>query len=463
MKKKLCLTMAALLTASLVLGGCGKQESASTEGDVAVISLWTNNSHSKSVVTEEVNKWNETVGKEKGIKIEYVVKGDDYANQLALADNADNLPDIFLQGTAKMAEEGKLVALSDYPEAADFLAEYGDEYLKPTNILFKDDKYYTVTKDTVTYGLVYNKDMFRAAGIVDENGEPTPPKTYEEMVEYAKRLTNPEKKEYGIIFPVKWSGWTTTDIVYPALVSGGRNSGYDRKTGTFDYKDIAPIMKAIMQIKHDGSCYPGGEMLDNDPARAQFSEGRIGMKFSGSYDVSVFINQFPAKCDWGVAPYPSEKADVRYMGPSIYSNGGYISKKAVERVGFEKVFEVYKWFNSKELARTRYLAGMDLPYKFELVADIADQCEVNGWKEFAEISQQAHNVPANLPSKPEGFSGRPIQVLCSTEFWYEKSDIDTTLAEYTKACNEGIQPFLDENPDYDVNDYVDPEWDISIK
>lgn len=287
MKKKISLGIAAIMLMSSALSGCGKKETASG-GGVDTITLWTNNSHSKSVVQVLVNEWNDTTGKEKGIKIDYVVKGDDYSNQLALAENADNLPDIFLQGGATMAESGKIVAISDYEESSEFLEKYADDVLKEKNRGFKDGKIYTVPREMVTYGLVYNKDMFKEAGIVDENGEAKPPQTYAELVEDAKKLTDPAKKQYGIVFPVKWGGWTTTDIVYPAFVSTGKNSGYDSKTGTFDYSGIAPIMKAIIQIKHDGSYYPGAERLDNDPARAQFSEGRVGMKFSGSYDVGVF-------------------------------------------------------------------------------------------------------------------------------------------------------------------------------
>ena len=311
--------------------------------------------------------------------------------------------------------------------------------------------------------MVYNKDMFKAAGIVDENGEAKPPKTYAEMIEYAKKLTNPEKKEYGIIFPVKWSGWTTTDIIYPALVSGGKNSGYDRKTGTFDYSDIAPIMNAILQIKHDGSCYPGAESLDNDPARALFAEGRIGMKFSGDYDVGVFTNQFPAKCDWGVVEYPSENADVRYKNPMIYTEGGVISTKAIERVGFEKVFEVYKWFNSDELVRELYKEGLIIPYKYDIYEDIVDECKMPQIAEFAKITENGANVMANINSRPEGFTGQSIQSLCANDFWYEKKPIEETLAEYSKACTEGIATYIEENPDYDTSPFIDPDWDIRLK
>ncbi|UKI35906.1 MAG: hypothetical protein L6V93_17925 [Clostridiales bacterium] len=59
-------------------------------------------------------------------------------------------------------------------------------------------------------------------------------------------------------------------------------------------------MEAIMQIKSDGSYYPGAEGIDNDPARARFAEGNIGMKIGYSWDVGVLNDQFPCKNATGV-------------------------------------------------------------------------------------------------------------------------------------------------------------------
>ena len=462
-KKKILYLILCIAIVGSILSGC-RTNRTSVDSEVAVISLWTNNSHSKSVMDKLVNEWNNSVGLEKGIKIQHVVKGDDYSNQLEMAINADNPPDIFLQGNNEQnIERDVTVVLTDYPEAADFLKRY-DGYLDSVNPYYHGKQaIVSVPKRTVVYGLVYNKDMFKAAGIVDENGEARPPKTYDEMVEFSKKLTNSEKKEYGMIFPLKFSGWTTTDVVYPALVSGGKNSGYDRKTGTYDYSDIVPIMNAILQIKHDGTCYPGSESMDNDPARAQFSEGRIGMKFSGSYDVGVFTNQFPVKCDWGVAEYPTEKNNVRYKNPLIYAEGGVISKKAVERVGFEKVFEVYKWFNSDELARELYIEGLDIPYNYEIIEDIVDQCKVPGMIEFTKLVENGACVLENVATSPEGFMGQSIQSLCVNDFWYERKPIKETLEEYSRACNEGIERYISENPDYDKSRYIDNNWDIRIQ
>ena len=92
----------------------------------------------------------------------------------------------------------------------------------------------------------------------------------------------------------------------------------------------ARINKYMLAIKEDGSIYPGTESTDNDQARARFAAGDIGMKTAGSYDYGVLTSQFPANCDWGVAPYPTAVAGERktqHMG-----NYGYlmINKKSAD-------------------------------------------------------------------------------------------------------------------------------------
>ena len=52
--------------------------------------------------------------------------------------------------------------------------------------------------------------------------------------------------------------------------------------------------------------------IDNDPARARFAEGNIGMKISVSWDSGVFKEQFVPEFDWSVAPIPTYSKDEKY-------------------------------------------------------------------------------------------------------------------------------------------------------
>ena len=51
--------------------------------------------------------------------------------------------------------------------------------------------------------LYYNKDLFEEAGLDPEQ----PPTTMEELAEDAKKLTNPDKNQYGIGFPTDYASY----------------------------------------------------------------------------------------------------------------------------------------------------------------------------------------------------------------------------------------------------------------
>ena len=64
-------------------------------GDVTKITMWSNDQHDQAVYEERIKAFNETIGKEKGISVEYTVYGSDYYTTLDVAVTAGEGPDIF--------------------------------------------------------------------------------------------------------------------------------------------------------------------------------------------------------------------------------------------------------------------------------------------------------------------------------------------------------------------------------
>ncbi|HXK37249.1 MAG TPA: extracellular solute-binding protein, partial [Candidatus Paceibacterota bacterium] len=63
--------------------------------------------------------------------------------------------------------------------------------------------------------LVWNKDMFKAAGLDPEK----PPTTWSQLREYAKKLTNPSKDVWGFGFPA-FASEGSLDMWYPFVYQG---------------------------------------------------------------------------------------------------------------------------------------------------------------------------------------------------------------------------------------------------
>lgn len=445
-------TISAILTAVLATGalaGCGG-EGLQSNSDVTTVTVWSHNSHSKKVYEKLINAYNNGEGKEKGIKIEYIVKdGNTLGQTLDLAFQNGTAPDLFSDG----GTIENWAAIDDLPGGEEFLEKYKAEN-KPNETT---GKYYRVPAAATVQGLIYNKDMFKAAGIVDENGEAKPPETFDELREVAKKLTNPDKKEYGIILPLKWSIWFDSDILSPLMSSVG-HYGYNPVDGTYDYTGLEPIMECFLGIKADNSYFPGAEGIDNDSARAQFATGNIGMKFAYSFDVGVFNDQFVANCDWGVAPYPVIDKNDTYMQRMSFTMTPKINIDSVEKIGGEKLMEVLKFFASDELIKQLYIEGVEMPYNWDIVEGVELTDAKKGWEEFCEMVKISKKVPD--PPYCDMSGKRKLSEIFLEDIWTGKTtDLKGVLEEYNKTVTEGTKKFYSEHPEYDPDFYLIPDWD----
>ena len=457
MKKIISLLLVCIM-AIVTIAGCGN-ELGSTD-DMQTLTVWSGGSHSKNFYMEKVNEFNKTIGKEIGIRVEYIIKND-VSKEIELAYVSGQAPDMMSGGKLnQLAGEGKIIAFEDIDGGKEFIEHYKDFVVPKKNMC--NGKTYSVPFACTTNALVYNKDMFKAAGIVDENGEALPPKTWDDVIEIAKKLTNKDKKEYGIIFNAKDSTWFGDNVNQPSVSDGGFIDGYNPYTGVFEYDAQAQVMKKVMQIKEDGTYVPGAEGLNNDAARARFAAGKIGMKMAASFDYAVYTEQFPAEIDWGVAPYPVIDEN-NFCGQFCTFTGGWqINTNAIEKFGADKVLKVYDFFHNDEFMVDMYKAGVNIPYNYELIKDVELSDEMKNWGEFAKMLAISYNAPQYIVHETD-ITG--MQSLAATwdEIWAGKipvSDIDKVCADYAKACNDGKKKYIETHPDYVQPELVSSDYVI---
>lgn len=453
--------LALMLVAGMVLGlvACGTNDK-TQNGEVTTVTVWTANGHDKAFLEKEIKEWNATVGAQEGIRIEYVVQ-DSIANKLDLAFETDQAPDLFSGGTmSKYAELNYIAPYEDIP-GGDKLIEKFSSHLMYGRHMHTDGKTYYLPKSATTYGLIYNKDMFREAGIVDANGEPTPPETLEQLRDYAKKLTNVQERKYGYIIAGKTTLIYADDVMKMSSATSGYADGYNPKTGVFDFSHEATVMKTMLGMKADGSCYPGTESTDNDQARARFAAGDIGMKTAGSYDYGVLTSQFPTSIDWGVAPYPTAVEGERqkqHMG-----NYGYlmINRKAADEKA-EAVGKVLEFFYGDELITKSYMQGIDIPLNLDIVKSVELPAEMKQWQEFAELLNVSQATPIALSRDLQG--ERVMRAIYVEDVWSGKvTDVDKVCADYSALQNEGAKRYAELHPEYKPENYIIPDFESAIE
>lgn len=456
--KKVMKVTSGILAMLMIVGvmcSCGKNDA--NFNDVTKVSIWRSSGHDKNFMQEKFKEFNDTVGKEKGIELEYVAKEGDMEEMVDLAYTSGQAPDMY--STYKIqarAQKDQIAALEDIEGTEELISKYKDKLLELRHQY--EGKTYTLPVSSCTYGLIYNVEMFKEAGLVDQDGNPTPPETWDEVVEYAKKLTNVSEQKYGIIVPAKWSGWYGCDINMAAAAIDGIVDGYDPTTGEYSYDAQAVIMDAYVRMKKDGSVVPGAEGIDNDPARARFGQGNIGMKIAGSYDVGVLTNQFPAKIEWAVAPLPVEKKGEGGMQFSSADGLFCINKDSVEKIGAKNIVAILEFFTSDELLTEMYEQGLAMPTDYELTKNAELGEDMKNWADFASYLEFSQCTPMGVSSDMSG--EKSIVDIC-LGLWNEEADTETikqTFEEFEEKKNAGIAKYQSIHPEYDPSPFIIKDW-----
>ena len=107
--------LASLLALTMLLGLCAFTAYAD---DTVTITVWSDNAHEKELRVKQVEEFNETIGKENGVFVEYTVYGDNYSDSIKIAARTDEAPDMFRADTKWMqdfVDAGYVVPLSSLP------------------------------------------------------------------------------------------------------------------------------------------------------------------------------------------------------------------------------------------------------------------------------------------------------------------------------------------------------------
>ena len=200
----------------------------------------------------------------------------------------------------------------------------------------------------------------------------------------------------------------------------------------------------------------GADSLDNDSARAAFAEGNIGMKFGYTFDVGVLNDQFPAKCDWGVAQYPTYDENVAYKNRMDY--GFSYMFNAHSKVAPEKLMEVMKFFTGDHFMLESYKEGVDIPYDPSLVEGVSLENAKHGWAEFAGLVKYGKMQPL-APSQDYAGAESPYETFIN-KIYSEQISIDEGIEIMNKNANQAVENYYSAHPDEvsEREERIDPNW-----
>ncbi|WP_176082863.1 sugar ABC transporter substrate-binding protein [Martelella sp. HB161492] len=207
-------------------------------------------------------------------------------------------PDIYavdVPFNALMASKGALYDMTDMVKGSDVI-HIDDYYPGPVASATWDGKLYGVPKSTNTIALYYNEDMFKAAGIAE------PPKTWDELVDDARKLTDKDKGVYGLAFSAEATEEGTFQFLPWVQMAGG---SWQKVNGEGGVKALT-VWKTILD---EGLASPDTISRSQWDSTSTFISGNAAMSISGPWELDRMSKE--AKFDWKVAllPVPEEGAE----------------------------------------------------------------------------------------------------------------------------------------------------------
>ncbi|WP_454856181.1 ABC transporter substrate-binding protein [Rhizobium binxianense] len=269
-----------------------------------------------------------------GIKIEYrQIQFDDVVSEAMRAFSTGKAPDIIAIDNPNHA---MFAAHDAFLDLTDMIAK--SSVVKPENYfpgplksVTWDGKLYGVPKATNTIALYYNKDMFKAKGLDPDK----PPQTWDELVEDARKLTDPSKNVYGIAFSAKANEEGTFQFLPWAQMAGATYK-------TINTDGAVKALTVWKQILDEKLASPDTLTRSQWDSTATFNAGNAAMVISGPWEIDRMLTD--AKFDWGTAllPVPQEGAQ-RSSAMGDYNWAIFSSSKHPE-----EAFKAIEYFVSQD-------------------------------------------------------------------------------------------------------------------
>lgn len=207
-------------------------------------------------------------------------------------------------------------------------------------LIAKDGVLRAVPVETSATGLYYNADAFQAAGIAKA------PATWEELVDSAKKLTDPAKGKWGIVLPTTMEQYTGQIWLSFLAQAGGRLLSEDEKKAAFNSPEGEKALQFWVDLINKYKVAPL-QQLDANQITQMYGTGTVGMMVSHP----TWIEQsktFPFKT--ATAKQPGDKQPGSTLG------GWYITVLEQSK-NKEGAYDFLAWLTKPE-HNVKWITGM---------------------------------------------------------------------------------------------------------
>ncbi|HOJ88004.1 MAG TPA: ABC transporter substrate-binding protein [Pseudothermotoga sp.] len=266
------------------------------------ITVWTFFSGGEGfIVTDLIKKFN---AENPDIEVvEQIVEWGELYNKLTTAVVAGDPPDVSVMHLAMIpdfASRGALTPIDAYA-SKDILSDYVPEIISKAHY---NNKLYAIPIDTHPLVMYYNKKLLKKAGLVDQNGEALIPKTWDELIKYAK--TAKEKLGLEVSITAE-NGPMVGERLFMAYYTQLGGEFYDAKTNSIKL-DLEKAKKTYEFIK---GLYDSGiiKSMDYNTAESLFQNDQSVFHLNGVWAMAVYPT---LNLEFGVTSVPALEGSKPY-------------------------------------------------------------------------------------------------------------------------------------------------------
>ncbi len=423
-----------VILAVAALSGCGSGSGGRSDksGRINLVYWAAPNPQEIQLATQLVAKWNAT-HPDIHVEMQPLPVNRSTEEVLMAAIAAKTTPDvcsnIWPGSVPEYARAGAIVKLNSFPDF-DSLASsrVGMSYMEQFESA--DSNYYQIPWKANPLMMIYNKKLFRQAGITK------PPLTYSEFLADAAKLTYSSKGNgvidhwmgYRDIRPVWWQRFFDFFALYKAASHG--------QSFTKNGKVVADTQAVREVLTFFGQCFEHDYFPRTYFSYDPFLEGVVATEFVGPWTISYIRSNYGGKLDFGVAPIP---VPDNHTGPvDTYGDHKCISIFSTTRYPLQS-WEFVKYLLSESSDLELLKVASQLPVRKDLlsISEFASFFQKNpDMKTFAEEAPYAHEVD-QTPDQKEIFDA------ISQEF--EKCSVYNKIGpeKATKELVKNVKVLLD--------------------
>lgn len=315
MKKSICCFLVLCLCV-LIFTSCNKNVSEpTTKGNKVVLTVgsWPSKEGvSLNAYNEALARFNEKYGDQ----IEIVPDHWTFDVQTFLPKAASGqLPTLYaayFTEADRIIDAGYAADITEYMKKYDYEDKVNDTI---KNMITRDGKMYLIPRDAYAFGILANLNLLREAGLVDEEENPIMPKTYDELVEYAK-LVKEKTGKAGFIMPTagRNGGWHFTVIAWSFGVKFMEKIDGKWKA-TFNTPECVEALQFIKDLKWKHNVLNPNVLINLSEAQKLFATDQGAFYLASTPADNLFSNYGMNKDDIAMGTIPSgKKKHVTLMG-----------------------------------------------------------------------------------------------------------------------------------------------------